>query len=610
MPKLLKTPFAVDAAEGFRTDIQESTGAAPNSATYQVGFPPVTMQSIASNGMPPKGSDLNGVLYDITDNLVFLTQGGGYGFDAAYATSIGGYPLNARLRLTNGDIVKSTIDGNANDPNVDMTGWRKPQASEIFDASGKDQQEVNNELYIYKKPVIYAKNLKTDGTDQLLELNTLAAEASTKKLELVLPAGEITVNDEFIPPDGLTISGCTNFSGLTSANSTTIKWGASTGTNKAVIRCSRKAIGVTPSEIESDQISGVVIKGIRIDAFNCDFGFYARNFTNESHAEILAQRAKKCGIWIGQCWFSTFGRLIATFNYGRGIVIGVPLAGETGDTDVNAIEFPYLRAHTNGRDLTFNQTTNIKGGCGIEIRSRGCFYGQIQSEKNKGVGFIENSDWRQNQYSSIYLEENCLDVATTERYGMINYGTTTMLESFTMSRGQVLKNAASQPMYIKNFSCDTASDRAFSTTNVGKIALTGQIYGAFFGLSLAEYRSTFVLYNHKLMSVFANFKYSGTYTTQMFTTQQSIGYPHLVFTPTDTTIPAKSMIFQVDGVQVVINTTGAVKGTPIMVRLVLMSAGLHTVQLMDAAGSADCNGFLEIVYSRLPNGQVGERLGT
>lgn len=123
MPKLLKTPFAIDAAEGFRTDIQESTGAAPNSATYQVGFPPVTMQSIASNGMPPKGSDLNGVLYDITDNLVFLTQGGGYGFDAAYATSIGGYPLNARLRLTNGDIVKSTIDGNTNDPNVDMTGW-------------------------------------------------------------------------------------------------------------------------------------------------------------------------------------------------------------------------------------------------------------------------------------------------------------------------------------------------------------------------------------------------------------------------------------------------------------------------------------------------------
>lgn len=170
MPKLLKTPFAIDAAEGFRTDIQESTGAAPNSATYQVGFPPVTMQSIASNGMPPKGSDLNGVLYDITDNLVFLTQGGGYGFDSAYATSIGGYPLNARLRLTNGDIVKSTIDGNTNDPNVDMTGWKKPQVSEIFDALNNSQQDINSQI---GTPLLVGAD--TTGTqDVTAALNLLA----------------------------------------------------------------------------------------------------------------------------------------------------------------------------------------------------------------------------------------------------------------------------------------------------------------------------------------------------------------------------------------------------------------------------------------------------
>lgn len=147
MPKLLKTPFAIDAAEGFRTDIQESTGAAPNSATYQVGFPPNTMQSIAAGGMPPKGSDLNGVLYDITDNLVFLTQGGGYGFDAAYATSIGGYPLNARLRLDNGDIVKSTIDGNTNDPNVDMAGWVLSDLQLKNIESVADLENINTSIY-------------------------------------------------------------------------------------------------------------------------------------------------------------------------------------------------------------------------------------------------------------------------------------------------------------------------------------------------------------------------------------------------------------------------------------------------------------------------------
>lgn len=145
MPKLIKTPFAAEAAAGYRTDIQETTGEAPNSATYQVGFPPNTMQSITAGGMPPKGSDLNGVLYDVTDNLVFLTQGGGYGFDSAYATSIGGYPLNAKLRLNNGTEAISTIANNTNDPNSNMTGWEYVNStSRVFDpTSGLSQLQIN-----------------------------------------------------------------------------------------------------------------------------------------------------------------------------------------------------------------------------------------------------------------------------------------------------------------------------------------------------------------------------------------------------------------------------------------------------------------------------------
>ena len=54
------------------------------------------------------------------------------------------YNSGERIVLANGDIVKSTIDGNTNDPNVDMTGWRKPQASESFDESGLSQQVWNN----------------------------------------------------------------------------------------------------------------------------------------------------------------------------------------------------------------------------------------------------------------------------------------------------------------------------------------------------------------------------------------------------------------------------------------------------------------------------------
>ena len=55
------------------------------------------------------------------------------------------YNSGERVVLVNGDIVKSTVDGNANDPNVDMTGWVKEKAaSQIFDESGLSQQEWNN----------------------------------------------------------------------------------------------------------------------------------------------------------------------------------------------------------------------------------------------------------------------------------------------------------------------------------------------------------------------------------------------------------------------------------------------------------------------------------
>ena len=43
----------------------------------------------------------------------------------------GGYLKNARVMLTNGDIVKSTVDGNTNDPNVDMMGWKPTNDSNV-----------------------------------------------------------------------------------------------------------------------------------------------------------------------------------------------------------------------------------------------------------------------------------------------------------------------------------------------------------------------------------------------------------------------------------------------------------------------------------------------
>lgn len=51
--------------------------------------------------------------------------------------------------LANGDIVKSDINGNVNDPNSNMVSWVKTNvASQIIDGSGLNQQEINNKRTI------------------------------------------------------------------------------------------------------------------------------------------------------------------------------------------------------------------------------------------------------------------------------------------------------------------------------------------------------------------------------------------------------------------------------------------------------------------------------
>ncbi len=68
------------------------------------------------------------------------------GVDYFRPSLVGGYLKNARLMLTNGDIVKSTVDGNTNDPNVDMTGWVKTETFNVLafglKANGTDETDL------------------------------------------------------------------------------------------------------------------------------------------------------------------------------------------------------------------------------------------------------------------------------------------------------------------------------------------------------------------------------------------------------------------------------------------------------------------------------------
>ena len=84
----------------------------------------------------------------IVDKSGATQQQVNYNGGSKWHSRVGGYKLNERVVLANGDVVKSTIDGNTNNPNVNMTGWVKTNAtSQIFDESGLSQQEVNGDLH-------------------------------------------------------------------------------------------------------------------------------------------------------------------------------------------------------------------------------------------------------------------------------------------------------------------------------------------------------------------------------------------------------------------------------------------------------------------------------
>lgn len=127
LPKLLPVPFA---NSGSKQDIPVASqiGVSGGRASYTDGFPPLTRTPIAAGGIPPFGTDFNGVLNDITSAIRWAQAGGGYGYDSTFSSIVSGYPIGAKLLNSTGDgYWLNTVDGNTNNPETSsaspLTGW-------------------------------------------------------------------------------------------------------------------------------------------------------------------------------------------------------------------------------------------------------------------------------------------------------------------------------------------------------------------------------------------------------------------------------------------------------------------------------------------------------
>lgn len=97
-PSRIPVPFALN---GKRNPIPEASqiSVTPGAASFNDGFPPLTMTDPLQGGIPPFGKDINGVLYMLSAIAQWIQAGGGYAYDPTFCRhpNIGGYPKGAKL---------------------------------------------------------------------------------------------------------------------------------------------------------------------------------------------------------------------------------------------------------------------------------------------------------------------------------------------------------------------------------------------------------------------------------------------------------------------------------------------------------------------------------
>ena len=166
-PGKLVLPFANAGAKNT-IPVASQIGVVAGAASLTDGFPPLTRTPLAAGGVPPSGLDMNGILYELSAIVRWANAGGGYVFDATFATdtNVAGYPKGARVLRSDGlGYWFNTVDGNATDPEANAVaaiaaGW-VPDFTNGVAAVTMTNANVTLTPLQYGKPVIVISGLLT-----------------------------------------------------------------------------------------------------------------------------------------------------------------------------------------------------------------------------------------------------------------------------------------------------------------------------------------------------------------------------------------------------------------------------------------------------------------
>ncbi|MDR9839468.1 hypothetical protein [Herbaspirillum huttiense] len=170
IPAKIAAIFAASAPTGYKNTIPLTQAgiALPGQASYDVGFPSVTMQPAASGGINPYGQDFNGLGFALSGPLQWVCAGGTFPFDSAFASTIGGYPKGAVLQNATGDgFWLNLADNNSANPDTGGANWAPMNGYGITTVSGLTNANVTLTAAQYSKPVIILSGTLT-GNVQII----------------------------------------------------------------------------------------------------------------------------------------------------------------------------------------------------------------------------------------------------------------------------------------------------------------------------------------------------------------------------------------------------------------------------------------------------------
>lgn len=148
IPPKFSIPFANAAGTGDSRPIPTASQITtnPGAASLVDGFPPLNFTPVAAGGIPPSGADFNGLFNQITKWNQWQGAGGPVKFDAAFSSSIGGYPAGARVLSNSGHAVyQSLSDNNTADPNTGSALWRVESSvwtAAVWQATGSANNQI------------------------------------------------------------------------------------------------------------------------------------------------------------------------------------------------------------------------------------------------------------------------------------------------------------------------------------------------------------------------------------------------------------------------------------------------------------------------------------